>query len=229
MAKLNICQKTIKALFSDRNADFVIPCYKRPYAWREAECLTLWEDLFAFAFPENEHGIHDAGMFDKDKEYCLGIIVMFRDGNGRFEVADGQQRIITLMLLLRAFYSKACKMRQTDMRRLKESIEQCIWKLDEDYEVLWDGLKISSYADTAGDNAELIEILRHGDAPDDFNSLYAKNFRFFQKKIDEYKDGFPECFSKLPKRIMDNCFLIPIETESQDTALQFLIHSKTSM
>lgn len=49
MSKLNIDQKSVKALFSEKKADFLIPDYQRPYAWGEKECQTLWDDLFLFA------------------------------------------------------------------------------------------------------------------------------------------------------------------------------------
>ena len=41
MSKLNVDQKTIKDLFQDKKADFLIPDYQRPYAWGETECQTL--------------------------------------------------------------------------------------------------------------------------------------------------------------------------------------------
>lgn len=41
MSKLNIDQKTIFELFSDKKADFLIPDYQRPYAWEYSECQTL--------------------------------------------------------------------------------------------------------------------------------------------------------------------------------------------
>ena len=44
VSKLNVDQKTIKDLFQDKRADFLIPDYQRPYAWGEAECQTLWDD-----------------------------------------------------------------------------------------------------------------------------------------------------------------------------------------
>ena len=136
MSKLNIDQKSIKALFSDKKADFLIPDYQRPYAWGEKECQTLWDDLFAFAFPENVNGECDPELFNTDEEYYLGPIVTFKNENGQLEVIDGQQRLTTLMLLLRAFYSNFGKMSAPNIRKLKEAIEQCIWKVDEDDEVL---------------------------------------------------------------------------------------------
>ena len=54
MSKLNIDQKSVKALFSEKKAGFLIPDYQRPYAWGEKECQTLWDDLFLFAFPDND-------------------------------------------------------------------------------------------------------------------------------------------------------------------------------
>ena len=88
-------------LFQNNKADFLIPDYQRPYAWEDKECQTLWDDIFAFAFPDDDYEKFDGS---KD-EYFLGPIVTFRNDNGKLEVIDGQQRLTTLMLLLRAFYS----------------------------------------------------------------------------------------------------------------------------
>ena len=68
MSKLNIDQQTIRQLFSDKKADFLIPDYQRPYAWGENECQTLWDDIFTFAFPDNDYSKFDS---DSD-EYFLG-------------------------------------------------------------------------------------------------------------------------------------------------------------
>ena len=51
-------------------------------------------------------------------------------------------------------------------------------------------------------------------------SKYACNFRFFQNNIDEFLSKYPTYFAYLPTRIMNNCILLPIEAESQDTALR---------
>ena len=98
MSKLNVDQKTIKDLFQSKKSDFLIPDYQRPYAWGEAECRTLWDDIFSFAIPDE-----GKTEFDSNSEYFLGPIVTFRNED-KLEVIDGQQRLTTLMLLLRAFY-----------------------------------------------------------------------------------------------------------------------------
>ena len=86
MSKLNVDQRTIFDLFSDRKSDFLIPDYQRPYAWGDKECQTLWDDIFTFAFPENDYTKFDS---DND-EYYLGPIVTFKNDLGKIEVIDGQ-------------------------------------------------------------------------------------------------------------------------------------------
>ena len=51
---LNIEQKNILALLSDKNSRFLIPDYQRPYAWEVNECATLWNDIHSFALPGND-------------------------------------------------------------------------------------------------------------------------------------------------------------------------------
>ena len=117
MSKLNIDQKTVKELFSAKKTKFLIPDYQRPYAWGEDECQTLWEDLFNFSFPEN-----NCDNFDSESdEYFLGPIVTFKNDKGDMEIIDGQQRLTTLMLLLRAFYDKFKNMK--DDKSEKTSLE----------------------------------------------------------------------------------------------------------
>ena len=215
MSKLNIDQQTIKELFSNKKTDFLIPDYQRPYAWSEKECQTLWDDLRLFAFPDN-----DCNKFNSDsEEYFLGPIVMFKN-DGKLEIIDGQQRLTTLMLLLRAFYTKYGKMKDDKAIKTSKFIEQCIWKTDE-----WDDadkttLKINSEVATEKEKDEFLNILKTGIATQGDESNYACNYRFFQRKIAEFLNEYPDWFSLFPLRIMNNCFLLPIEAESQDTALR---------
>ena len=55
MSKLNIDQQTVRELFENKKSDFLIPDYQRPYSWEEQECQTLWDDIFSFAFPNNNN------------------------------------------------------------------------------------------------------------------------------------------------------------------------------
>lgn len=66
------------------NLPLAIPDYQRIYCWDEKEIAALWEDL---------NGIV------ADRPYHLGTIILQHREN-RYEVVDGQQRLVTLTLLL---------------------------------------------------------------------------------------------------------------------------------
>ena len=217
MSKLGIEQKTVKQLLGDNKANFLIPDYQRPYAWEEKECQTLWEDLFAFAFPDN-----DCDKFDRDNdEYFLGPIVTFPNANKQQEVIDGQQRLTTLMLLLRAFYTRFGNMQDDASNVTRKSIEKCIWKTDElSEQPKIDFCKLNTEVATDEAKQEFRDILYKGEVTDAQKSQYAENYRFFQQKIDKFLDDFPSYFAYLPTRILNNCILLPIEAESQNTALR---------
>jgi uncharacterized protein with ParB-like and HNH nuclease domain len=215
MSKLNVDQKTIMLLFSDKKSDFLIPDYQRPYAWDEGQCQTLWDDIFTFAFPDNNYQ-----KFEKNEEYFLGSIVTFENENNKKEVIDGQQRLTTLMLLLRAFYAKFNNMQDDNSKSTRDRIAQCLWKTDEFGKADLNVLKIDSEVATDNDKDEFLHILKTGIVSKEQKSNYAKNYTFFQQKIDIFLSEYPSYFAYLPARILGNCILLPIEAESQDTALR---------
>lgn len=182
MSKLNIDQQTVYQLFSDKKADFLIPDYQRPYAWGDTECLTLWEDIFSFAFPND-----DCDAFRKDDEYFLGPIVTFKN-EGKQEIIDGQQRLTTLMLMLRAFYTKFLNMQDKNSVSIRNSIAKCIWKSDEFDNLIADQLKIDSQVSTDEDKGEFMDkekVLRHENRKpvhDDMGG-FVKTHEQFRKKM----------------------------------------------
>lgn len=214
MSKLNIDQKSIKSLFSDNKSDFLIPDYQRPYAWQVTECQTLWEDTFSFAIPENDYQ-----KFKSGDEYFLGPIVTFKNSDGKLEIIDGQQRLTTLMLLLRALYTHYLVAQDAQTVKTREEIAKCIWKTDEFSNPIMDQLKIDSQVATDEVKDEFLTILLKGEALESMKSNYAINYRFFQGKIKELINKMPSSFMYYPVRLMNNCILLPIEAESQNTAL----------
>jgi hypothetical protein len=215
MSKLSVDQKNIISLFGDKNSNFVIPDYQRPYAWTEEECQTLWEDIFEFAFPNGQYKD-----FNSDEEYYLGPIVTFKNENNKKEVIDGQQRLTTLMLLLRAFYVRFSLMKTDESMKTRDLIAKCIWKTDEFGTANLNELKIDSEVATDNDKEEFLDILKTGIVKDNQKSKYAKNYRFFQAKIEEFLNEYLDVFSYFPIRILNNCILLPIEADNQNTALR---------
>lgn len=212
-SKLIVDQKNVKYLFQDKKATFLIPDYQRPYAWGEDECKVLWEDLFSFSFPNN-----NCDSFDSSESYFLGPIVTFRNDEEKLEIIDGQQRLTTLLLLLRAFYNRLEHMKDNRSIKMREDIEKCIWRANEFGEYDPNDLKINSEVATDNDKEEFMDILRKGTS--EGKSRYATNFRYFQDKIGKFIEEYPSFFALYPARILNNCVLLPIEAESQDTALR---------
>jgi len=67
----------------------IIPPYQREYVWQEKEVIQLLDDVLD-AFSDNP-----------EAEYFLGSLVVCKSvEGGKFEVIDGQQRLITLSLVL---------------------------------------------------------------------------------------------------------------------------------
>ena len=214
MSKLNVDQKNVKGLFQESKTSFLIPDYQRPYAWGEVECKTLWEDLFTFSFPND-----DCDQFNEEDEYFLGPIVTFKNDDKKLEIIDGQQRLTTLMLLLRAFYNKLSHMKDQNSQAMKQDIEKCLWRANNFGAYQKNDLKIASEVATDNDKEEFIAILRDGNA-DNMKSRYAKNFKYFEGQIVDFLNNYPSYFAYLPARILNNCVLLPIEAESQDAALR---------
>lgn len=78
---------------STKDLGFVIPCYQRPYVWREEEVIKLFDD------------IRDAYLA-KEPHYFIGSVLSALNGDkSEYELIDGQQRTTTLMLLSLAFKS----------------------------------------------------------------------------------------------------------------------------
>ncbi|HHT9160170.1 MAG TPA: DUF262 domain-containing protein [Candidatus Brocadiaceae bacterium] len=68
---------------------YIIPAYQREYIWQEKEVIQLLED------------VHDAFSDNPEAEYFLGSLVVCKSTEGvKLEVIDGQQRLITLSLVL---------------------------------------------------------------------------------------------------------------------------------
>lgn len=216
MSNLIVEQKNIFDLFSKHNVDFLIPDYQRRYEWNVDQCSTLWDDLYSFSLPGDDYTKFDS----KRNEYYLGSIVTFKNSNDQFEVIDGQQRLTTLILLMRAFYGLFAKTKDNNSMNIRKNLGQCIWKSDEFDNLIPDILKIESQVISDEDKDEFIHILKEGSTLPSHKSRYASNYRFFQEKIKNFINEAPAYVNYLPQRIMRNCIILHIVGENIDTALR---------
>ena len=218
MLELRTEQKTIYKLFSELENYFLIPDYQRSYSWEQSECETLWEDITEFAFSSGE-----IDNFDKPNKYFLGTIVFYENSNDNIsEVIDGQQRLTTIILLLRAFYEKYENMIKTeDDKAIFNLLSQCIWKKIGISSVDKNKPKLLSKVAFDDDNLEFLDILKNGSINiKNSTSKYAKNYNFFIEKIEEFVKSSTTIFVYLPNIILNNCIFLPISTKTQEDALQ---------
>jgi len=69
---------------------YSVPDFQREYVWKKSNIEKLLQDIY--------YELYDDDQPLDDAEYFLGSIVVFRDGDGTFQLIDGQQRVTTIYL-----------------------------------------------------------------------------------------------------------------------------------
>ena len=103
---------------------------------------------------------------------------------------------------------------------IRKKISGCVWKSDEFGEPELDCLKIDSKVASDDDKDQFLQILRSGKVEPTWQSKYAQNFRYFSDQIEKLVKTYPSYTALFAARILQNVILLPIEAESQDTALR---------
>ena len=216
MAELNVSKKTIKEILDRQGFQYVIPQYQRPYSWDEEKCQTLWSDIVDFF-----KGIKDDDY--SSKSYYLGCIVSIEKPGRKIEIVDGQQRITSLLLLLRAIYAKIATMAPSaSVNGQKQQLEKCIWDVDpvSQQVVNFANIRISTEAQLPGQEVPLSVILSTGIVPQEDKTRYSPNYKFFQEKYASFIQDEPQFWERLVYVILNHCVLIPIECGDIDEALK---------
>lgn len=209
MAELIVNKKSISELFS--NSHFLVPDYQRPYEWNVENCETLWNDIIDF-FNNKE---------SDDDNYFLGTIVYYPNKK-QLELIDGQQRTTSLMLLLRAFYKQLEEMEEDEqVIGLKNQLAPCLWDINKISQKVDDKSKIHIVSEvvTEQDNLIFRNILENGVANQENYENYSGNYLFFQEKCSEFAQKNPMAWKELCITIISQCIILPIECDTQDTAL----------
>ncbi|MBZ7934772.1 DUF262 domain-containing protein [Campylobacter sp. RM9929] len=215
MAEMKTERKSVLDYLSKNK--FLIPMYQRPYAWKQEECEQLWNDIVDFFNDENRK---------PEDEYFLGSVVMYKQNN-RQNIIDGQQRTISLSLLLKALYIKAFKDRSEETKNLVTMLESCLWDIDDiSGKADYTAMHLKSDVIIKDEENILEKILTNGynlDYNEDIekkiknsNSNYEKNYLFFILKSDEFAKENPTKWEKLCVVLLKSCILLPIECEGYD-------------
>lgn len=213
---INVNKQCVSDLLkSGRTKPFIIPEYQRPYAWSTEQAETLFEDIWEFATT--------TGGLYKNGTYFLGSIVSFENEEMEQEIIDGQQRITSLFLLLRAIYTKLVNGDDVNTEAAQNfirEIEPAIWRKDNltGKVNFTDTLITSKVVDNNG-NEVLKNILQTGIADPNLNDNYNKNYILFQELYNKRCAESPLKVYDFIFALLNQAILLPISADSQDTAL----------
>jgi len=112
---------TIGQLFANYNEQFCVPAYQRRYAWKDRQYEALFDDI---------------DLLDMQDKHLFGTILFntgfFKGGLNIPEIVDGQQRIITLSLLLLAIKNRYIELKD---KKKAEEVEKYLISKDYDEKV----------------------------------------------------------------------------------------------
>ena len=220
---ISVNKETIRQLLeSSKKQPFLIPEYQRPYAWSEDEVNTLFDDLREFTEDEVSRANELGESSFQEGTYFLGTIVSYLNEDNEQEIIDGQQRITSIILLLRAIYTKleSAEVKTREAKNFIAQIEPTIWKQDRltgavDYSKI---MITSRVIDDSG-NDVLRLILETGKTDENANDNYSKNYRLFQKLYDELCQNNPLIVYNFIDCLLNCAIVLPIQADTQNTAL----------
>lgn len=156
-------------LFSDliekNKRVFKVPVYQRNYDWSNIQCEKLYRDIM-FAH-------------ERDHKHFTGTIVYIVGLNGsnlsEVLIIDGQQRLTTVYILLKALYDAA----KGVSTRIEEEIQEVMFNrnCEEKYKIKLKPVK--------SDNEQLILLIKDKIDDMDRNSNIYKNYILFKSMIEE--------------------------------------------
>ena len=214
---LTLHEKTIEDfLKSGVERPFLIPDYQRAYEWKKDQIDLLFDDLTDFtlslSIEDNE---------DNEAKYFLGTIVLYvnKDNKTR-EIIDGQQRIVSLMMLLRAMHKTLSEQaeRSEETTYLLKMIEPTLWfrnALKGTVDRTKQFIRSESIDDKHKDDFQ--SILETGKVPR--NGFYANNYRNLLDKYRKLYTNDRPTAEYLIIRLLTQTSIFLIEVDSRDTAL----------
>lgn len=196
-------QKTLLKIFRIEE-QYIIPSYQRPYSWEYDHCFQLYNDLIS--------------AFELKQDYFIGNIILAKADNNKdfFEVVDGQQRLITLVL-----FFKVLHLFLPEMKILEQMIKR------EDYEGNNVMFGIRSDVFEAADGKWLTEVLsydlaqtreRFGQVSDNTHKInerecksrFESNMLYFFYWIEYFRESGGD-LKELTSYLLKGVYLLPIE------------------
>lgn len=143
---------------------FKVPVYQRNYDWTNIQCEKLYQDIMKAS--------------QKNCQHFTGTVVYIDDNNGgsglnEVLIIDGQQRITTMYILLKALYDAS----KDVSVRVESEIEEVMFNrhCEEKYKVKLKPVKT--------DNEQLTLLIKDKIDKMDRNSNVYKNYEFYSEEI----------------------------------------------
>lgn len=151
-------QKNLKNLFYNEDR-YIIPEYQRPYTWNYDTCYQMYCDI--------------TEAYNLKIDYFLGNLIMARssDDESMPQVVDGQQRLLTIWLWL-----KALSVLMPNFAKLQKATEVELWTRDADIVP-----KVQSNVFETDDNKSILAIWKH---TQEITEECIQNSRNKKKEID---------------------------------------------
>lgn len=212
---ISVNKQTIEQfLLSAKAKPFVIPEYQRTYSWTNEQIDILFKDIWEFA--SNEGGT------EKDGTYFLGSIVSYENENREQEIIDGQQRITSLFLLLRAIYTKLKDVEKEteEAKNFINKIEPTIWRANKlTGKVDYSNILLVSKVISDRENKVLKEILKTGKISPEAQDNYSRNYSQFLELFETHSAENPLMIYQFIYALLNQVIILPITADNQDTAL----------
>ena len=212
---ISVNKQTIEQfLLNARTKPFLIPEYQRPYSWTSDQIDTLFNDIWEFTCNE--------GGTDKEGTYFLGSIVSYENDRGEQEIIDGQQRITSIFLLLRAIYTKlnGVEEKTEEAKNFISKIEPLIWSTNKlTGKVDYSSILLNSKVISETENQTLKNILESGEIDKESEDNYSKNYNQILKLIEEKSVENALMIYQFIYALLNQVIILPITADSQETAL----------
>lgn len=212
---ISVNKQTIEQfLLNARRKPFVIPEYQRPYSWTNEQIDTLFRDIWEFT--SNDGGT------ENDGTYFLGSIVSYENEAGEQEIIDGQQRITSLFLLLRAIYTKLTVTDEKSPEAINfiSKIEPLIWRTNKlTGKVDYASILLTSKVISDSENEILKNILETGIIKDKAQDRYSLNYKQLSALLEEKSKENALMIYQFIYALLNQVIILPITADTQDTAL----------
>jgi len=176
---MDVSQCPLSKLFSGQE-QYIVPDFQRPYDWDEADWKVLWKDL--------EDLMESAINPETAYTYIMGSLWVAQekvslpgDSVKRWVIIDGQQRLVTLQILLAVIRDEA-KERGYDPNFTDQLENTQLHNPYQNGDSRYKVLPRAALREEASDRADFVRVI-DGPRPEKGESRILRAYEFFKKKL----------------------------------------------